>query len=1100
MSDVVEALNVATKVIREGAFIAESLAASPSAVSDEDYTALLTALGSVADGAELLVAEIAALIEDPEADPIGSIDRLIEAVTELVEGIAALVDVLDGPATIELPLDGALDLLILVAASVLEELSPGASGWLWLLGLIEFHEEHDAETHAPITVKRPRANVLAELFQDPEAYVAQRILYRETELSASSLLSAMAFVTGAQLIEPTSDSSWLTAIRGIRSAAAAGGPMLGIHSAALVGANVGIDGFAGAAFYTTETDDGGRVRLGLAPVFENLLGVRIAFSDQWSLAVSADIPTPAFILEVEADPSTESINASADASLEPTGGGVEFTLEGYPTERPLHVALGSMGNLDAHGISIGVRLDVDPSGAAFGVELGIDELKVQVRLGDEVSSVVGEDTASALAIGFAGEVRWHSRDGLSGSLSAGVRFGGPVSWSLGPLGLTRFVIEIEIAVPEGGDFELQGAAAMDLKLELGPLVATAQDLGFELVVAPGRSTDVVRAGIRPPRGLGLAVNAPPVEGGGFISLDPDAGRYSGVFELSIYALRVVAIGLLETKLPQPGPDFALVILVSAEFPGIQVGFGLSLNGISGLLGLHHEIDPDAMRERLGSGAVGDILSPANPVENAPEVIANLEAMFPVKPDAHVIGLGVKLKYIELITFDVGVLIQLPGPARIVLIGSARAQLGDGDTNVLAIRLDVLGILDFVRQELSIDAALVDSSLLEILEITGGAAIRVSWGAQPYALVSVGGFHPDFVPEPEIVPIPDRVGMSAGSPDDFYYLRLQAYFAITPNTVQFGAALEARLELGPILVEGALGFDALIQFEPFYFIFDIYARFRVAIGDFTLAGVSLAGSLSGPGPVVLSGEITISILFFEVSWSGTIEMGSSIDQPVAEIESALGEVAPELVGRNVRAIPRGRQYALLDLSAGTDDEPLVDPAASIRWEQRRAPIGMLLEMIDGVKLSSPQEIHVAAVPEETLVEEWFAPASYTTYDDAESLNLPAFERMVGGLDLNIGVEPASESLDHPLRVMQFVLPEPTGSLLSAAAVPSRLAFDWRAAPAAVPQITLRPDSWQVMDRDGGVEQTTKSRSSAHQSARLTGRVALAEGAVVELGEF
>jgi hypothetical protein len=1095
----IDALRVAAQVIREGTFLTEALAAAPTASGSADYSALLAALSTVGDATAALVDEIALLVEDPDADPLGSADRIIEAVIELVEGITALVDALDGPLALTLPVEGVFDLIILVAARVLDEIAFGAAGWLWALGLLEYRQQYAGDLPTPVIVRRPRARVLVELFEDPQAYLVNRILDRESPAAGSSLIAALAYISGGRLIEPDDDSEWLSAIGAIRSGATDGDPPRAIESAVLVGTEVGINGFAGAAVYATRSDEGMRVRLGLAPVFKNLFGTRIAFSDEWGLEVTADIPLPSFVLELEADPATQSITASAEASLEPAGGGVSLELQGYPTEHPLHVSLGSMGTLDAHGISIGVDLDVDSSGAAFGVGLGIEELKIQIRLGDEVTAVAGEDAASALTFGFEGNIHWHSRDGLTGSLRAGIQFGGPVSWTLGPLSVTRFMIEVMLGIPEGGNFELQGAAAMDLKLELGPLVATAEGLGFELAVAPAETENAVRARIVPPRGLGLAVNATPLEGGGFIGLDPDAGRYSGVFELRVYALRVVAIGLLETKLPQPGPEFALIILVAAEFPGIQLGFGLSLNGISGLLGLHHEIDPDAMRQRLASGAVGDILSPADPVANAPTVIANLEAMFPTKPDAHVIGLGVKLKYIEFISFDIGVLIQLPGPDRIVLIGSARAELGSGDTNVLAIRLDVLGILDFVRQELSIDAALVDSSLLEILQITGGAAIRVSWGPQPYALISVGGFHPDFVPEPEIVPIPDRVGMSAGSPEDFYYLRLQAYFAVTPNTVQFGAALEARLELGPLLVEGALGFDALIQFDPFYFTFEIYARFRVAVGGFTLAGVSLAGSLSGPGPVVLAGEITIQILFFEISFSGSIEMGSQVEQPVPEIESVLQEILPELAAKNVRGLPRGKQHAVVDVSAGTEESPLVDPAASIRWEQRRAPLEMILEMIDGAMLPSPQEVHVVDASTDQMVEEWFAPASYTTYDDAEAINLPAFERMFGGLDFNVGTEPASEAVVHALTVTQFVLPEPVGRLLLTPSIPGWLAFDRNLAP-SVARITLVAQPWAVMNRDGTGAEPATTRSGAHQKARLTGRVAVAEGDVVEMGDF
>ena len=43
--------------------------------------------------------------------------------------------------------------------------------------------------------------------------------------------------------------------------------------------------------------------------------------------------------------------------------------------------------------------------------------------------------------------------------------------------------------------------------------------------------------------------------------------------------------------------------------------------------------------------------------------------------------------------------------------------------------------------------LIDSQLLEVLELTGGAAFRLSWGAEPYVVLTVGGFHPAYYPAP-----------------------------------------------------------------------------------------------------------------------------------------------------------------------------------------------------------------------------------------------------------------------------------------------------------------------------------------------------------------
>ena len=50
--------------------------------------------------------------------------------------------------------------------------------------------------------------------------------------------------------------------------------------------------------------------------------------------------------------------------------------------------------------------------------------------------------------------------------------------------------------------------------------------------------------------------------------------------------------------------------------------------------------------------------------------------------------------------------------------------------------------------------------------------------------------------------------------------VKCYFAVTSNTVQFGAAVRVEFSIKVASIEGHLGFDALFQFSPFYFIITI----------------------------------------------------------------------------------------------------------------------------------------------------------------------------------------------------------------------------------------------------------------------------------------
>ena len=64
---------------------------------------------------------------------------------------------------------------------------------------------------------------------------------------------------------------------------------------------------------------------------------------------------------------------------------------------------------------------------------------------------------------------------------------------------------------------------------------------------------------KPPTGLGLAIDASVVVGGGYLSFDPEKEEYSGVLQLEIAEkISVKAIGMLTTRMPDGGKGYSLV--------------------------------------------------------------------------------------------------------------------------------------------------------------------------------------------------------------------------------------------------------------------------------------------------------------------------------------------------------------------------------------------------------------------------------------------------------------------------------------------------------------------------------------------------------------
>ena len=139
--------------------------------------------------------------------------------------------------------------------------------------------------------------------------------------------------------------------------------------------------------------------------------------------------------------------------------------------------------------------------------------------------------------------------------------------------------------------------------------------------------------------------------------------------------------------------------------------------------------------------------------------------------------------------------------------------------------------------------------------------------QTFAL-SVGGFHPDFRDIPTIPALPDgfrnmaRIGISLLS-DDNPRLKVESYFAVTSNTVQFGARVELYAAAAGFNVYGFLGYDVLFQFDPFRFIAEALRRHRAARGRRRHRRDQHHRAARRAHPWDARGTATLTILFFDI---------------------------------------------------------------------------------------------------------------------------------------------------------------------------------------------------------------------------------------------
>ena len=122
--------------------------------------------------------------------------------------------------------------------------------------------------------------------------------------------------------------------------------------------------------------------------------------------------------------------------------------------------------------------------------------------------------------------------------------------------------------------------------------------------------------------------------------------------------------------------------------------------------------------------------------------------------------------------------------------------------------------------------------------------------------------------------------------------LQGYFAITPATVQAGAALTVSGALGPVSLDGEIGFDLICYFEPrFHFITDFRVIVALKFRVHNPAGIMLKGSIEGPGLWHVEGKATFSILWWDIdvnvneSWGDAAPVGDQTTSALLAAEVA-----------------------------------------------------------------------------------------------------------------------------------------------------------------------------------------------------------------------
>lgn len=668
-------------------------------------------------------------------------------------------------------------------------------------------------------------------------------------------------------------------------------------------------------------------------------------------------------------------------------------------------------------------------------------------------------------------------------------------------GGTRFVVRLPVATSKGrfslhylelglekgkGPKSLALTLAAGIAFPLGPFTAVVDRAGFRLDLALiGDEDDEAPAhrigglgydaGFLSPKGLGLSITKGPIKGGGFLWWDPAAGEYAGVLDIKFVKPQLKALVIISTKAPvgEERTTWSVLFLLFVQWDkGYPLFWGLTLNGVGGMIGLNHGADVPALQAGLKSGMLDDILFPKDPVADAPRILPRLRTAFPVSAESLTVGPFVEIRYLstKLVTARLGLIAQidgiLPGEqeiklARLVLFGTLSVVKPEPPAKpILQLKVDVLGHLDLVAKQFGLLAQLRDSKIGG-LSLQGSFLLRIDWGETSAFLLAFGGFHPDFKDLPPGVPSSlARLGISPIKRGGFT-IEISGYLAVTSNSFQIGFKGSAKAKLGPVGLEGKLEVDGL--FTRDMFVLKVVIVARVTYKGRSLAGVDVTATLQGPGYWRLWGTATFEILWWDISKPFDIDWGEAAPPALDGSTDVAGLLAESLrdPGNWRAALPAGADELATLASGAAPDAVPAHPLAALSFTQRVAPFNLTLQRFGDTAVRGANRFDLAGLrigsrvlQDPPVVTESFARSHFLDVSPEEQLSLPSFEPLPAGVAVGSPGFSAGPAVSGDLDYETFYLD------LSGVREPTRPRAGLRAELAALGAMSTATVNWQA----------------------------------------
>ena len=584
------------------------------------------------------------------------------------------------------------------------------------------------------------------------------------------------------------------------------------------------------------------------------------------------------------------------------------------------------------------------------------------------------------------------------------------------LSLIKFSnIILELGTSDTKENTIAAKLLTTFKVDFKGIVFAFNEMGFGIDVnymtPEGKTGDLDFAfNFQFPTGLAIAINLEAVKGIGLIQYNKPKEEFVGALQIKILEMvEARALLIFAMKMPDGSKGFSFMGAISVFFtPGIQLSMGFSITGIGGSLGINRRIDMDKLTEAVRDGTLETMLFVKDLDKNLDTVLANITSFYPIQKDQFFFGFLARITWVELLQIEFGLFIQAPDPVVIFIAGGLHLNIAD---SLLKINVAFAGGIDFSKG-LFFDASLYDSQIVG-LTLSGDMALRIYWAGDTRGFIlSAGGFHPQYTPEAGFN-VSNMKRLSIKLDYSILKISLETYFAVTSNTVQFGARLELKIGWDSVGIFGELYFNVLFQFKPFFFMADIGAKVAAKLGDFTLLAIGLEFALSGPGQWNARGNAEFTIIGIEVKCNFNKSWTTGGNNPEI-VQRQLVTLLPQFIDNyidkdnlNWKITSGDMADRLVDVVPFGEGELVMQPSDRISFSQDLLPLNREIVRYGEAIPSDLKEIKLNSLtindgtPITESESEWkqttsyFAPTLINKLDDNSKLKAPSFEKMNAG---------------------------------------------------------------------------------------------------------